>query len=347
MVCPTALLPTQLCNSSSDILRLFIAEGMWRKKGGEKRQPRSPRSWIENTHQISIPVGHQSTKKVSGGTSLVYLQQTFFQHSIQLPSCWKLLNLIIITFSCSVKLLFFFHPNIPAVPSALICPGSFLCAAAVQQQKSKQEAGHLPEEWKALHSRAAMHCILPVPKARSRPSAPSTAAQSQLSGLFTTKGTTAVQVGPTDNVLFKLQNNKKHTDWAILKPQPHMTLKRVCKTGNDFKMRILKYLPCCWSPLGTHTSPLKHNVRKWYWFTPTCTQAHQPVTSFKCFAGALTQLYPEAGQFQPKGNISLTREQAALARGTRVSSAMHCSARAVSWTLTPLLCPSETHTTSS
>jgi len=112
MVCPTALLPTQLCNSSSDILRLFTAKGMWRKKGEEKRQPRSPRSWTENTHQISIPVGHQSTKKVSGGTSLVYLQQTF-QHRIQLPSCWKLLNLIIITFSCSVKLLFFFPPKHP------------------------------------------------------------------------------------------------------------------------------------------------------------------------------------------------------------------------------------------
>lgn len=117
MVCPTALLPTQLCNSSSDILRLFIAKGMWRKKGEEKRQPRSPRSWTENTHQISIPVGHQSTKKVSGGTSLVYLQQTFFQHRIQLPSCWKLLNLIIITFSCSVKLLFFFSTQ-----TSLLCP---------------------------------------------------------------------------------------------------------------------------------------------------------------------------------------------------------------------------------
>lgn len=70
---------------------------------------------------------------------------------------------------------------------------------------------------KALYSRAAMHSILPVPKARSRLSASSTATQSQLSGLFTTKGTIAVQVGPTDIVLLKLLNIKIQVDWAIPK----------------------------------------------------------------------------------------------------------------------------------
>lgn len=62
VVCPTDLLAAQVCDSSSDVLRLFFAEGTWRKKE-EKRQPRSPCSWIENIHQINISIGHQSTEQ--------------------------------------------------------------------------------------------------------------------------------------------------------------------------------------------------------------------------------------------------------------------------------------------
>lgn len=223
VACPTDLLAAQVCDSSSDVLRLFFAEGTWRKKE-EKRQPRSPCSWIENIHQINISIGHQSTEQsvvklawcICGGSfstqdlapQLLKTPKSDYHHILLL--CQALLVSLFV-FVC-----FFLHQNIPAVPSALICPESILCTAAVQQLKSKQEELKLKNE-KALYSRAAMHSILLVPKARSRLSASSTATQSQLSGLFTTKGTTAVQVGPTDTVLFKLLNTKIQVDWAILK----------------------------------------------------------------------------------------------------------------------------------
>lgn len=51
-----------------------------------------------------------------------------------------------------------------------------------------------------------------------------------------------------------------------------------------------------------------------YEFTSRCTQAHQPVTSFKCSAGALSQLYPRAGQLQMRQNLGSPWKQAALPR---------------------------------